>query len=193
MGQKGTGKDTVAKILQNTAAHNKQRLTKVVFADPLRKFIWNLIGDKIGDKRHLWGSFSDKQEEIKTLPITREASKIYVVLKEYKYWTGSLILQYTGTEAFRVYRTKSAIDLYLDLGSNIVVTDCRFPSEYSMLCETALNRNVEITNIMVSRPGYEGEGHAGKSHIDSFEYDVSIINESSFKNLRAQVSTLWCT
>lgn len=89
-------------------------------------------------------------------------------------------LQLVGTNVFRDHFHKDIWLLCLKrrLVSNAVITDCRFENEARML-----KREFNCVLIRVERPGTVVDG-------ETFEADITIKNDGTLDDLRAQVDQL---
>lgn len=163
-----SGKDTVADYL--VLEHNFVRLT---FADKLREFVWNInpivgFDNDLGPVRY--------QDVVRSLGYER-AKKDYPEVRE--------MLQRVGTEGGRetlydnvwVDATIRQISSHRDY----VITDCRFPNEY-----TAVANLIGGFNVHIERPGYGPvNNHISETALEGYKFDYEILNNSSLDDLHA--------
>ena len=72
----------------------------------------------------------------------------------------------------------------VDQGGKIVVEDCRFPNEVTVI------RNLFGTVWRIERPGTGSTTHESERHVDTLDWDFRILNTGSVDDLRATVGRL---
>jgi len=180
-GPKGSGKDTCYDLTNKYIPCNR-----ISFADPLRETLWDLFKDKIKKGKRLWGSISDKEEEITDWEISRNIASMYGYPE--KYWTGRRLLQWFGTEVARDLYPEIWINKIhkklLDSTEVNVVTDCRFSNEYNFL------KNLDFKTIFVRidrKQDSAGFNHSSEQDLNTFSSDITISNNGSIKDLTTEL------
>lgn len=172
-GKKGSGKDTVAKLINDYVSHkynfhiaayadNLKEICSIIIAEPLAVFY-----DEYKKENHL----IPKQFWINGEPTTPRQ-----------------FLQHIGTELFR---DKSGIaNIWINSlfatykGGNLIITDVRFSNEVKAIKERGgivirVNRNLSNTDL-----------HKSETELDDFTFDFTIDNNSSLDNLRRNVISI---
>ena len=165
-GAKGHGKDTAAEVLLR-----KYDFVKVSFADRLRKTVATALG--CNEQFFL---DPDKKEEID--PRTG---------KSRRYW-----LQWIGTEGFRhlwddVWIEAWKQDVARANHDRILVTDLRFPNEFSAISSMPNTITIRVEN---PRKPVNNDAHASELHYRDFDVDFIIDNASTIEVLHHSVETI---
>jgi hypothetical protein len=197
MGLKGSGKDTIADLIEDQIKSEGNSVERVSFADALKTTCWDLFGEAVEKEERFWGSIKDKQETIPTMSIPVEMRAAIPILRDHEFWTGRLILQFMGTEACRsiydqvwVSKARRIIKEYIRMDAQVTITDCRFPNEYDMISKLCEDR-ITVVTMMVKRPGYECDGHESEVHIPTFQADIVINNDGTLDDLKNTVTRLF--
>jgi hypothetical protein len=195
-GYKGSGKDTCYEIFQKRAffKHNLVS-TKLSFAELLRKVIWSLFKNKIGDREYISGSIERKETEIEGWEIPNKLREENNWSE--KNWTGRRLLQWFGTDVSRtVYDevwVEGLVNTLYEKESNFDVfgiTDCRFPNEYAKLRDLSKEFDVHFVKIERNVGDNEFGQHESEKYIDTFEYDHIIHNNSDLDHLTEETNKL---
>lgn len=161
--QARVGKDTAARYLVENYGFQRY-----AFADKLKEFTYAAnpaVRAIVDDCRGDW-------EQAKEHAFIREA------------------LQYTGAAGRQVFNEDYWVDLVLDqitarptwIKEDFVITDVRYPNEAGAI--VALGGAV----IRITRPGYSAvNNHASETALDGFEYDATVVNDSTPEELGKRV------
>ncbi len=125
-GLQGSGKDTIGSYLINSYG-----FTKLSFAGVLKDIVAILFG---WDRTMLEGATPESREWREQVdPWWSEKLGIVNLTPRY-------VLQYFGTDLFRTHFHPDiwviAVERQLSKYTNCVITDCRFPNEFEMLCSS---------------------------------------------------------
>ncbi len=170
-GRKFHGKDTVAKILCETAGFEQMR-----FADPLknmlRAFYRTLsLGDAAIERR--------LEGDIKEIPCPLLGNKTprYAMQTLGAEWGRDMISSSLWVDALQ-FRAHQA-------GKSIVVSDVRFPNE----CEAIRHLGGRVFRVDAGArvPANEFSDHASETQVDKLPVDGVILNNKDLQALRQQV------
>ena len=193
-GYKGSGKDTVCKMIAESYSKRGVEVDKLSFANPLKEIVREHFGGYMDDEvEQVWGSIEDKEKTIGGLPVRDEIKEIYPFLKDHDYWSGRLLLQFLGTEVFRGIDDKFWVNTFtakvLKGEGHVAVSDCRFKNEYEAIEDLALKGiyNLDVVNIKINRKGYERDGHASEQDMRNFGFMYDIENNGPLDVLEKQV------
>ena len=167
-GPKGSGKDTVAKIIKDT-----YNASTVSFADPIK--------DKVNHILQLPSEFRDKSayDAVKRTRLTYDLPGIGTYNVEGRHVVreiGMLMREYDTTQ-FTSY-VESTIRSQPD--KLWVVTDLRFDNEYTIL------RKLGASVVKIVRPRYEYDGHITERGFDDHLVDGILMNDNSLEFLQAR-------
>lgn len=168
-GKARTGKDTVAKILQETY----EGVVTISFAEPIRNALRGMIG--LTDE-HLHGSL--KEEPLGW--IDKSPRQLMQTLGTQ--WGRELV-----DDQIWIKLAKRNIDKYLSLGLNVVVTDVRFENEATLI------RDMGGTVCHMYRPFVQAvSAHASEAGV-KFEQgrDITIFNNGNLATLKQNVIDVW--
>ena len=174
-GPKGSGKDTVAKIIKDTYNANT-----IAFADPIK--------DKINHILQLPSDFRDKSayDAVKRSRLTYDLPGIGTYSVEGRHVVreiGMLMREYDSTQ-FTTY-VESTIRSQPD--KLWVVTDLRFDNEYTML------RKLGASVIKIVRPRYDYDGHITERGFDDHLVDGILMNDNSLEFLQIRTEIVMKT
>jgi energy-coupling factor transporter ATP-binding protein EcfA2 len=170
IGKIGSGKSTVADILK------KQQYNELYFAEPLKQF-----GISIGFTHdQIYGTQAQKN-----------------IKNDYYGVSGREFMQKVGTELFR-NKLDQVIDMnlkgssiwvknierQLSLYDKIVISDCRFPDELSML------KKYNSIVIKLVRNYNDDASHISEQHIDEMNADYTIDNNGSIDDLNKTINNI---
>ena len=161
-GFKGSGKDTIANVLQTSYGFEKMS-----FAKPIKDIVHHTFGI---DKAILSGDNGER--EFRELP-----------LPDWFNLSPRDMLQKIGM----IFRDELHKDIWVkvlenkikDTTNNIVISDVRFKNELEMI-------NKYGFCVGVKRPGYEGDGHISEHGLDDVILPVVFDNSSSQEVLYAK-------
>ncbi len=170
IGKIGSGKSTVADILK------KQQYNELYLAEPLKQF-----GISIGFTHdQIYGTQAQKN-----------------IKNDYYGVSGREFMQKVGTELFR-NKLDQVIDMnlkgssiwvknierQLSLYDKIVISDCRFPDELSML------KKYNSIVIKLVRNYNDDASHISEQHIDEMNADYTIDNNGSIDDLNKTINNI---
>lgn len=168
-GKAGSGKDTVADYLVSTYGY-----TRLALADPLKEMALNLdpVITYVGDspirlsrliELHGWDSAKRTFPEIR-----RTLQRMGQTVREYdsEFW-----LRVLYGAAYRI-------------PGPIVVSDVRYPNEYSSLSRAG------YVPVRVARPDVVGMSHESETALDSHTFAHGIANDGSVIQLHYRVDVL---
>jgi hypothetical protein len=147
--------------------HDLYGYERVSFADQLRTFIYN---------QDLWTPFGIRVNDV----IDSEG---WDFAKEADSWIRGIQLT-TGTEAGRALDPDlwvNAAFRHAPEGEFIVCTDMRFPNEYAKIKEYG----GQVWRI--ERPGNVGVPHISDTALDGYEFDATIYNDGTVRDLAEKV------
>jgi hypothetical protein len=161
-GYKGSGKDTIANILQTSFGFEKMS-----FAQPIKDIVHSTFDI---DKAILSGDGGERKFREESLP-------------EWFYLSPRDMMQKIGM-AFRDNLNKDIWVKVLEnkiknTKKNIVIPDVRFENELEMI-------NNYGYCVGVKRPGYNGDGHRSERALDHIELPIVFKNNSSQEMLYAK-------
>lgn len=163
-GLAGSGKSTAADHLVERFGY-----TRVKFADPIKDML-RAIGL---DDRHIEGDLKEVPSDLLMKRTPR-----YAMQRLGTEWGRGLI----GPD-FWVNVWKQRVQKYIDLGTTVVVDDCRFPNELRAIKELG------GISLMLHRPGLVPiEKHISEQYI--LETDYEITNDRSIEELKAAIEVL---
>ncbi len=204
---KSTLKGLVAELLQAKG----MRVQYLSFAEPLKVEVydwWHRIANTeyYYDSQEAWDADHDilaafvkaRGEEMRGLKSPNLLIPVWgdILPQEKVDWVNqnkdSLrpILQWWGTDYRRSqdenYWVKQ-LDAQVDDSLVNMIDDCRFPNEYAVL-----KTHAEFYDILVQRPGFDGDGHASETSLPPSEFvpDYIIQNDSNMDDLRAKACNL---
>jgi len=170
-GKAGSGKDTIGDYL--VSSHG---FKKIALADPIKRLVKDVF---VLDDHTVYDRVAREQK-----------------LQNWPDWTVRKLLQFIGTEMFRVniddaiwvkslwYRIQS------DKANNYAVVDLRFPNELQFFRDNA--KKGEFICLKVIRPGCNGNvglaGHASEAY--DLSCDFEIINGGSYQDLYNKVDNV---
>tara|TARA_X000001036_G_C20501495_1_gene734056 strand:- start:119 stop:682 length:564 start_codon:yes stop_codon:yes gene_type:complete len=162
-GYKGSGKDTVANVLQTSFLFEKKS-----FAQPIKDIIHNTFGI---DKAILSGDNGER--------IFREES-----MPDWFYLSPRDMMQKIGM----AFRDELHPDIWVkvmekqikSIKQNIVIPDVRFKNELELI-------NKYGFCVGIKRPGYNGDEHRSEHALDDIELPIVFNNDSSQEMLYAKV------
>ncbi len=166
-GRKGHGKDSAAlTILEIRWSDSALKVwTRVNFADLVKETcmrVFDLTAEEVYD------------------PLVKE-----ITLRKYPFETPRSIMQRVGTELFRSEWPEvwtEAWEREASQHSHVVVTDLRFLNEYNII-----KRHWGAV-VRIHRPGIDdSDVHQSETEMDSFDADVTIINDGSLEDLERKV------
>jgi hypothetical protein len=175
IGKAGSGKDTVADYIVR-----RYGFSKIALADPLKKavqIIFDIDNETMYDR--------EKREE---------------PLVGWEGWTVRKLLQFVGTELFRVQVdeniwVKNCVSRSMKSPLS-VIADVRFHNEVDGLKKYLAECGRKSLFIKVVRPDV-GNGapsgianHASESAIDELKYDFLVVNDGSFEDLYQKVDVV---
>lgn len=170
-GNKGSGKDTVASLIQNRIPGSRT----IAFADPIKKVIQHIFDLDSKDteqydkfKRdlvmyNLPGYFSHR------VPARHIVREIGMLMRSYD---DNQFCQYVAGHMLR------------EPNHLWIVTDLRFGNELNML------RNMGAVIVRVKRPGYKPDGHITEQGFEDSVIDHDIINDKDIRALELEVEAL---
>ena len=161
-GKKGSGKDTVANVLQTSFGFEKMS-----FSQPIKDIVSSTFGI---DKAILSGDNGER--EFRELP-----------LPDWFNLSPRDMLQKIGM----IFRDELHKDIWVkilenkikDTTNNIVISDVRFKNELEMI-------NKYGFCVGVTRPGYDGDDHVSENSLDNIELPIVFNNDSSQEVLYAK-------
>jgi hypothetical protein len=177
-GYAGAGKDTVGKILVE-----QHGFTRVAFADRLKAMaleldpILEVVDDsetracaRLSEIIDLYGGL----DEAKKLPAVREfLQKLGVSARNHIHpdvWVNAAL---------------SIADAHNTLGSNVVITDCRFKNEAGAVVAAG----GQVWRVV--RPGVEAvNGHVSEHDLDDWPIDGELVNSGTIEELAGFVGVL---
>lgn len=195
-GKKGSGKDTVADMIQELTSQSWE-IKK--FADTLKDMVCLLIGctrEQLEDR-----DFKEKElgEEWWCYPLSEknEMGEFEDVLLDYNLYkappeylrktTPRLILQLLGTEGVRNVIHPNAwvnatMSPYNKDRSNWLITDMRFPNEFMEVC------NKDGITLRIERPDIKSDDqHPSETALDNVAFHHTIINDGTIEDLKQKV------
>ena len=180
-GLQGSGKDTLGSILVE-----KYGFKKLSYAGVLKDIVSILFG---WSRDMIEGSTKESREW------REKVDEWWATRLQIPNLTPRYVLQYFGTDLFRVHFHSdiwvAAVERQLQMYPNVVITDCRFPNEISMLKNTGAKL---IKIIREELPDwfkiYESNQIEKPENIHPSEYlwikqtfDYTVENNSTIKNL----------
>lgn len=184
-GHKESGKDAIADYLVRDHG-----FVKIGMSDPLNEAMLKLnplvgIGVQIEENLSSRNGFSriNRTREVRYADIIAERG--YVEAKKEPEVRG--LLQRFGTDVVRdllgkdvwVAKATDRIWKLMHDGKDVVLTGVRFENELRMFDRFAGNAKT----AWVSRPGYNGDGHASENGVDPADFDVRIHNNATLEDL----------
>jgi hypothetical protein len=175
IGKAGSGKDTVCDYLSD-----KHNFRRIALADPLRDIAQLFL---VADRQSVW------DRKIRELPLTFLRKMI-----DGTFWSVRKLLQYMGTEMFRVLIDDSVwvrnASQRMEPDSSYIISDVRFPNEVDLLRN---NFGGRYLLIKVTRPGYDGKGvgiagHASEAH--DLEADITVENDGALEDLYQKIEKI---
>lgn len=174
-GPKGSGKDTVADIIQRQYAHQYYAVQRIAFADPIKKVIQHIfdLNPHSLDQYDLFKRTNLTYQ----LPghLTHSVEGRHVVRE-----IGMLMRGYDEDQFVR-YVTSQINSATHDKERISVVTDMRFENEYQAM------RQLGAKVVKIVRPDHHYDGHATEQGFNDDAVDYVIHNTGSFINLQNSV------
>jgi hypothetical protein len=184
-GKKGSGKNTVASIIQYLTCGSKLSFKDFQEVDMLHFHKWDIV------------AFADKLKEI----TARLLDVDYTLLDDQDFKSKALwvhpnsgiditpryVLQFLGTELGRELHPDIWIKALINshprnIFKNLIITDVRFPNETKFIKE---NKGIIIR---VNRPGLvSNDTHSSETSLDNYNFDIVIENDSTVENLIEKV------
>lgn len=109
---------------------------------------------------------------------------------------GRTLLQYVGTDKIRAVSPNywvnfivSILNIFRDEWDYVLLPDCRFPNEY----EIFERYDIDAILLRVIRPNFispltpEQQKHLSETALDNYQYDATIINGGTLKDLKEVV------
>jgi hypothetical protein len=182
-GPKGSGKDTVCRIIQNSYMARGVTVDHLSFANPLKKVVQECFGDRMESGDQIWGAIEEKEKPITSLPISADMLVRHDFLSKHTYWSGRLLLQFMGTEVFRAidpcFWVNKMTNSISDGSGHVVISDCRFANELESLeAFPEGGPGFQLVNIRINRKGCEGDGHSSEEDQKQFHTNHSIENDA---------------
>ena len=174
-GLKGSGKDTLGKILVE-----KYNFQKFSFADTL-KDITSIIFN--WDRKSLEGDTNKSRE-------FRETKDDWWSQQLDKDITPRKMLQFIGTDLFRNYFHQ---DIWVKIierklidnkNKNIVITDCRFMNEVEII------KKLRGSIIKINRNITNNDNHSSENQLTNLKPDYVIDNNKDIANLYSQIKKI---
>lgn len=165
-GKAGSGKDTVASFLCKNYGY-----TRIAYADALKDYVSNTYNIK----RELFDTQDGKKSIIKIggENITLRQLLIQVgtekKIDDENYWVDKVIN-----------------DIYLLQNNKIVISDFRYPQEY-----TTLLKHFTIKTLKITRESIEDYNDSSETSLYNFKFDYIIDNNSTLKELSESVDTFF--
>jgi hypothetical protein len=208
---KGSGKDTVAKILVE-----KYGFTRLAFADVLK----DMVAEQYGIDRESLDDPSRKESPILSMPVeTKDKFGEMIhnfMIGEFRHKDGSRpdssvkeaqLFAMTGRTLFWTPRAlailegsvkRSANSSYwvqralgqIEPGKNYVITDMRYRSELSQIAEYSDKSNQELKTLRVERYDASPSSDPSERDLDDTRFDLTMDNRGSVKDLEASVESL---
>ena len=186
-GKKQSGKDTVGKYLSDNHSYNIMSFAEIL-KDNASSFFRLLLNISIDDP-----TFSTEKFKQKIIPWTFNKKQ-----KTYREF-----LQVFGTEWMRNFfndelwaeilaeNIRNKIYIQNKLSHDIVVTDFRFPNEYTTIFEN-LKDVYKICSVRINRDsGIKKDEHISETALDKgFDFDATIDNNCSLAELFNKVEIL---
>lgn len=186
-GKIGSGKDTVAGIIQELAPEMNWEVKR--YAHKLKQIASMLTGIAIEDfeKQEVKASFlgpewdeKSDQMTVRTFLQKLGTEAIRNNIHE-NAWVNALYADYEqAPQGFKEDRTGR----YYSYGfPNWLITDCRFPNEAAAV---KLRDGIVIRVERIDNP-YPSSDHPSETSLDDFEFDVVILNEGGIDSLKRNV------
>lgn len=168
-GPKGSGKDTIASLVQGYCAADYQHVEQAAFADPIKYHIQQLFGLK--DNRE-YDQFKRSALSFTINGETRTADARHVVRE-----IGMRMRDYDSRQfndyVYEVLKNPRA----QVVNSVFLITDLRFDNEYTLL------KGLGAKIIKINRPGYQYDGHITERGFDDHLVDYIIDNSGQLADL----------
>lgn len=174
-GPKGSGKDTVADIIQRQYAHRSYQVQRIAFADPIKKVIQHIFD--------LNPHSLDQYDLFKRSNLTYQLPGHLTHVVEGRHVVreiGMLMREYDVNQ-FTKYVSDQINSATHDKERISVVTDLRFENEYDML------RSINAKVVKIVRPDHYYDGHVTEQGFSDDDVDYVIHNTGSFINLQNSV------
>lgn len=196
-----SGKDTFAALLKKSYEENGLSVRIIAFGDALRQHVANMFKneDYLLNLQHLNRPVKDKPMSTYSVCNIQVGYWEYASfllnkgVDEFKDLSLRFHMQHYGTDFVREF--KGLDTLWLDVVTkqlkrweyeNIdiaIVTDTRFPVEFSTLKDVFDAKFFKIEPVGFPESQYQREGrtpHKAESYSDSFDYDVTLFNQYGF-------------
>lgn len=181
-GPKGSGKDTVATIIQALYGYHYDVET-IAFADPIKKVVQHVFQLDTNDTRQ-YDDFKRTNVHYWTPnKITRDMVMHEVPGRHVVREIGMLMREYNVNQ-FTDYVNNRFNECRLNDNKIFVVTDLRFDNEYMML----KSWNADIVKII--RPQYQHDGHITERGFDDHLVSKILMNDGSVEYLTTRVRTV---
>jgi hypothetical protein len=192
---KGSGKDTVAKILVE-----ERGFTRIAFADVLK----DMVAEQYGISRESLDDQNQKERPILSLPanpqddfsrmvvnymlreLRTESGQIPNSLSDMPFWTGRALAILEGS----VKRSVSS-SYWLDralkstnANGNYVITDMRYQSEMNQIRDFAKRTEQPVMFVRINRFESSPSLDASERDLDRVAFDVVIENKTGLEDLR---------
>jgi len=175
-GQGRSGKDTAARILQDTL----DNCQCIAYADYLKEIVQKCFGLK---RDQLYGD--DKEVAIEGLPIRTKSGHVTTHC-----WTPRKLLQFLGTDVFRTINPAVWVNVVKEdvaeaLYSHYIITDGRFPNEIEWVLESG---GIHIRIEREEKDYVSGTDHGSETSLPEFieGYSSFIIHNNQDLNYLKQ-------
>jgi len=175
-GPKGSGKDTVASLVERFANTSYQHVERVAFADPIKYHIQQLFGLGTTDD---YDQFKRSSLSFRISGKERTVSARHVVREIGMKMRGYDNRQFTDY-VYEVLRNPRA----QVVNSVFLITDLRFDNEYMML------KGLGAKMIKIVRPDHQYDGHITERGFDDHLVDYILHNDGQLADLEKQVYTM---
>lgn len=170
-GPKGSGKDTVADMLIEHYKSQWRDVTRLAFADPIKKVIQHIF--------KLDPTNNDQYDKFKrsTLDVFDVDKIMCSVEGRHVVREIGMMMRGYDEKQFNNYVEQHFKHAHFTMNRVFIITDLRFDNEYMML------RQWGAKIIKVDRPGYHYDGHITERGFDDQLVDYTIHNEGSLADL----------
>lgn len=170
-GPKGSGKDTVARLI----AERYEGVKTIAFADPIKTVVRDLF---VFETIQEYDNFK-RTDIIFDLPkVKARGDQRYTVAGRHLVREVGMLMRGYDCEQFNRYVSQS---IAASPDSIWIVTDVRFDNEFEML------RQMGAKMVLITRPGYQYDGHVTECGFDMSTVDIELVNNGSLAYLKKQI------
>lgn len=180
-GKKQSGKDTIANWL-----YTKHEFKKVSFAHALKKYSLEILQNCLGVDGITLQDFENESFKRSIIPLSMGLNKNACSYRKFLQVFGTEFMRELFSDDFWSHILVSS----LIPGNNYVISDFRFPNEFSYTIQNA-SEEFNISTIRVNRGSADHtDTHSSETALDNFSFDYEISNNGTLDSLYVDVDDM---